>query len=146
METRRKAQSKQVKFLDVKLLIATASIAVTLGLWNLFSHDAFKAELAPPEPENAPPQDTTSLDLPPLPTLAPLVSQPDLDMAQAAAPGAPAPAGENSSADLPLRSVSADESPVIVQKFKPVVDVPVVNSGGKKGGGSQPVTSTGSSR
>jgi len=149
MQNRRASQSKPIKFLDTKMLLATTSVAVTLGLWNMFSHDALKVEFAAPPIEDEPPQDTASSDMPPLPTLVPLVSLSETSNQAAAAPANSAVVSENPSADLPLRSVSAPDSPAVVQKYKPIVDSPVYASEGKKsngGGGSSAVTSTRSSK
>lgn len=133
---------KPVKFLDVKVLLATASLAVTMGLWTLFSRDGLQAVQAGPSPESTPPPDqANTLDLPPLPTLVPLAGAPAQGQPSAAAQPGAAPQGAGLA--QPLREVSAEENPVIIQKIKPVVDLAVPSGGG---GGSQPVTSTRSSR
>jgi hypothetical protein len=142
MQTTGAAKRKPIKFLDTKVLLATSSLAVTLGLWTLFSRDGLRAELTPPAPESSSPDQADALDLPPLPTLAPLVELPGPAAGQAAFQPADAP---QPAPGLALRSVSAQESPVVVQKFKPIVDLamPAADGGGDDTGS---VASTRSSR
>ncbi len=134
------AQRKGIKFLDAKVLIATLSLAITIGLWNLFSIDAVKAEqidppaLASDLPDGAASQ---SQELPPLPTIVPLVELQELPAPAINAPVSQAQANPALAAPTgKLRSVAAP--PVtIVQKNKPLVDAPVVGGGGGGGGGGQ---------
>ncbi len=133
-------QRKPVKFLDAKVMIATLAVAVTIGLWNLFSIDAVRAEKAvPPALQADPPVSTAgqAQDLPPLPTLVPLVTLQELPAA-----GQAVPAGAVQASPVPvqtgkLRAVAAP-TVTIVQKNRPMVDAPVVSSGGG-GGGRRPV-------
>lgn len=138
MQTKNTNPRKPSKFIELKLLLTALSMAVTVGLWNLFSSNAVQAEKARNLPPSPPPAPVVSQDLSSLPTLVPLISVSDQ----------PTAAGDNPAATdkptLKLRSVSAP-SQTIVQKGHPVVDQPgvvVITSGG---GSSQGVTSTRSS-
>lgn len=130
-------QRKPVKYLDAKVMIATLAVAVTIGLWNLFSVNAVRAEKAAPPALQAGPPDASAAqtqDLLPLPTLVPLVTLQDLP-----ARAAPVEAGQAGQVPVQtgkLRSVTAP-SVTIVQRNKPLVDAPVVNSGGGGGGGGR---------
>jgi hypothetical protein len=145
MQPTRPSQKKPVKFLDAKVLIATLSLASTVGMWNMFSHSALKADQNKVDPTTTPPPQPPAegLDgLAPLPTLIPLVNvttQQEVNTAQTAQQ----PAGQMPA----LRSVTAPTQ-VIVQKVKPVFDQPaaVVSGGGGGGGSSRSVTTTKSSR
>lgn len=141
---------KGAKFLGAKTMIATLSLAIVLGLWNVFSAGAMRADLAPADPTTTPPPDSPGLA--PLPTLVPLVDVSG-SLASAPAQGALAqdPAGQTTDASAPLRSVTAPQSggTVIVQKFKP--SIASFDSGGNGGGGggggkSRGVTRSRSSR
>ncbi len=149
---------KGAKFLDVKVFIAAFSVAVTLGLWNLFSNNLVLAEKIVPTPVLTPPPSpsaSSAQDLPPLPTLVPLIAVSSPQTNGVSPVNSAQPAGQNT----PLRVVSAPTQ-AIIQKYKPAVNQPnqpaqVANSGGShssasNGGGSAapapaPVTTTGSS-
>lgn len=148
MQANRPTPRKSSKFMDAKIFIAALTLAVTIGFWNLFSGSAYQADKAalpngvitpPPQP----PPDTAQ-DLPPIPTLVPLVvvDQPVAVQAgkietASAAPVLPA---------APLRSVAVP-TVVIVQKNAPVINSGQTASGGGGGGGkSKGVTTTRSSR
>jgi hypothetical protein len=143
MQTPHNNHNKGIKFLDTKVFIASLSIAVTVGLWNLFSNEAILAAKGKANPNQSPSQPPANegQDLPPLPTLIPLVNGSNLQ--------GNGPAPVNQSQATILRSVAAPDQ-VIVQKVKPVIDQPVlvVSGGGSGGGSSSPVavTTTRSSR
>lgn len=146
MQTSRAPQRKGIKFLDAKVFIAALSVAVTAGLWNLFSINAVQAELQETGPEDAYPPETPMVetqDMPALPTLVPLVKvepQPVDSPAVLALDNKPNnPPG--------LRSVTAPTQ-VVVQKVKPVFDQPqqVVDNGGRSGKSGRSATRTRSSR
>jgi hypothetical protein len=158
MQNPKASPRKGVKFAEIKILIATLSVAVMLGIWNLLSNEAVQAEKIVPTPVVSPPganQGTDTLANSPLPTVVPLV---DVSIVTSVAavqqPVSNQPARQSV---LPLRAVAVPTT-VIVQKFKPVVEqqVQVISSGGgggtsaSSGGGggsaSAPVTSTHSSK
>ena len=67
---------KGPKFLDTKVFIAALAVAITVGLWNLFSYNAFQpVAAAPGAAVTLPIQPETgeSQDFPTIPTLVPLV-------------------------------------------------------------------------
>jgi hypothetical protein len=132
---------KPVKFLDTKVLIVTLSTAVTIGMWNLFSHNALAVEKT--QTDALPPQDSVSGEtqgLAPLPTLIPLLEMTN----QQANPSMVSNQSDQGTVPASLRPVSAP-SQVIVQKVKPVVDSGISNTTGG-GGGKSPVAKTRSSR
>lgn len=135
---------KTLKFLDIKVLISTLSVAVIIGLWNLFANNGFAIAKAAPKVIGAPspePLPGSSGDLPPLPTITPLLVISSLP-ADSAAVSSNSPAiGQ---APAALREVTAPTQ-VIVQKFKPIV-AQQVGSGSITGGSASPVTVTRSSR
>jgi hypothetical protein len=143
MQTQRASQNKGPKYLDTKVLIASLSIAVTVGLWNLFSNEAVLANQTDETTGQNPSQTPASegQDLPPLPTLVPPV---DLSKVQ----GSESPTVVLQSQDQPvgLRSVTAPDQ-VIVQKVKPVIedDKPTFTSSGGGSSNQSPVTQTRSS-
>ncbi len=153
MQPARPNQRKGIKFLDIKIFIAALSVATTVGMWNLVSNNAIQTEKTvpaavltlPPQPPSGAAQ-----DLPPLPTLAPLISV-SAPQAGVSTANYEQPAGLSA----PLRSVAVP-TPEIVQKYNPVIVEPVTASvsGGGGGGGNhnngggssvQPVTTTRSS-
>ena len=56
---------------EVKILITTLSIGITLGFWNLFSNQASPAATAVAAASSSDPTPAVIVDLPPLPTLIP---------------------------------------------------------------------------
>lgn len=56
---------------EVKILITTLSIGITLGFWNLFSNQASPAATAAAAASSSDPAPAVVVDLPPLPTLIP---------------------------------------------------------------------------
>ncbi len=137
MQTPRNTPKKGIKFLDAKVFIAASSIAVTVGLWNVFSHGALLDQIASQKPVQAAPADPSvaaGQGLPPLPTLVPLINVTAAQGSQAAA----LPAGQSQPNTSNLRSVTAPDQ-VIVQKVKPVFEqtggVVVIGGGGGGGGG-----------
>lgn len=56
---------------EVKILITTLSIGVTLGFWNLFSNQANPSATAAAAASNNDPAPSVQVNLPPLPTLIP---------------------------------------------------------------------------
>jgi len=143
MQPQRPGPRKGSKYLDTKLMIVTLSLAITIGLWNLFSNNAVQSvqSASSNAAEAAQPPAEAGAGSPPLPTLVPLVEV----EASAANAAAPAAVGQGT----PLRAV-AIPTQQIVQKHKPIVGQPVqASSGGGGGGGSSqpaPVTTTRSSK
>ena len=145
------------KLLDAKVFIAALAILVTLGFWNLFSNPNLLAvKTVTPQVQDPPTQQKSNdgQGFPPLPTLSPLVEVTIDQPVKAASGNGPQPAGQAA----PLRAVTAPDQ-TIVQKVKPVVEIPsapvVVTSGGSNHSASSsgsassapaPVTSTGSSK
>lgn len=138
-------QRKVSKFLDTKMLIASLSVAVTVGVWNLLANDAYVQAKNQPKPNVAPPPQSDPAQgaaegIPTIAPLAPVTIQPQTGTNGAAqsasAPAAGAAAGQ-------LRSVTAPTQ-AVVQKVKPQfgqsVDVVVVNGGGGGGGGGAAAT------
>jgi hypothetical protein len=132
MQANPKSKPTKPKFVDIKLLIAALAVAVTIGFWNLLSNNAYAAEKSSPSVVvTLPPQppSVAADNLPPLPTLVPLVDVTVPQMNQAAdavnlsQPANPAPAVDNSAAQpqpsTQLRVVGVPTQ-VIVQKAKPV--------------------------
>jgi hypothetical protein len=150
MQNPRANPRKGTKFPEVKLLIATVSLAVVIGVWNLLSNQAVEAEKAPPAPVEAPPLAGSTADLsgqPPIPTLVPLVDLSSL--IQASAAGQPVPVVSSLPSNKPaaaLRSVTIPTQTTIIQKNKPVIEqqVQVIVSGGGGGGGGGSSPSVGS--
>ncbi len=145
MQPGKTTPTKKIKFLDTKVFIATLSIAVTLGLWNLFSNEAVQAEkVSPTAVVNVPPQTPANAaqGYPPLPTLVPLAEI----STQQLADGQTTNQGQESDQTNGLRAVAVPTL-TIVQKSKPVFEqsggVTVISVRGGGGGGS--VTTTRSS-
>ncbi len=157
MPSPRKNPHKGIKFLDAKMMIASLSIAVTVGVWNLLANNAMLASQAAPNPTTSPPPDMPSGatdDLPALPTLIPLVTVAPMRVNQPALIGSDANTAQDLSQPVTtgLKEVTAPTQ-VVVQKYKPVFDQPVLGNGGGGGGGgshssggSKAVTTTKSSR
>lgn len=143
MQPQRSAPRKGSKYLDTKMMIVTLSLAITIGLWNLFSSNAVQnvQSASGSAAEAAQPPSEAGAGSPPLPTLVPLVA---VDTSTANA-GALVAVGQSA----PLRAV-AIPTQQIVQKHRPIVGQPVqASSGGGGGGGSSqpaPVTTTRSSK
>jgi hypothetical protein len=132
MQANPKNKPVKPKFIDIKLLIAALAVAVTIGFWNLLSNNAYAAEKSSPSVViTLPPQppSVAADNLPPLPTLVPLVdiSIPQAGLASDAVnlsqPAGQAPAVDNSAVEpqpsTQLRVVGVPTQ-VIVQKAKPV--------------------------
>lgn len=107
-----KAASKSTGTPGVKLFITAASLAATLGGWALLSSAEKSQPAAQPMvvPLTLTPQvetQTLSIKLPPLPTLVPQTTQPQIVTVNNAAPRAAAPAAPAAPAPLTLRAVSA---------------------------------------
>jgi hypothetical protein len=131
---------KPVKLLDTKVLIVTLSTAITIGMWNVFSHNALEIEKT--QANALPPQDpvnSETQDMAPLPTLVPLLDA----SARNANPGTVVQQDQVAQ-PTSLRSVNAP-SQVVVQKVKPIVESGITNTTGG-GGGKDPVARTRSSR
>ncbi len=76
MQPSKNTPRKGSKFLDTKVFIAALAVAITVGLWNLFSNNAFQSVVAAPAAAvTLPIQPATGdgQDYPPLPTLVPLI-------------------------------------------------------------------------
>jgi uncharacterized membrane protein YgcG len=137
MQNPKAGQRKGVKFAEIKILIATLSVVVILGIWNLLSNEAVQAEKIVPAPVVSPPSADFSTDPQvdsPLPTVVPLVDV--TTITSAVAVQQPVSNQPVKPSVLPLRAVAAPTQ-VIVQKYKPVVEqqVQVISSGGGGGGG-----------
>jgi hypothetical protein len=167
MQANRNNKPGKPKFIDVKLLIAALAVAVTIGFWNLLSNNAYSTEKSSPSVVvTLPPQppSVAADNLPPLPTLVPLVDLtiPQVLPASAAVnlsqPGNQAPVVDNSVAQpqptTQLRVVGIPTQ-TIVQKAKPVFGDTVnastttdessgssSSSGGKSGKSSSKSSST----
>ena len=135
----RTPQRKVPKFLGIKVLILSLSGAIMIGFWNLLSTNAFVATTPTAVATiSAQPPAYVAQDLPPIPTIVPLVKV-----------TAPLASDQTIPADLP-QTVPADQSVplrvvgaptiVVVQKSKPVIGAQassvVSNSGGGGGGKS----------
>jgi hypothetical protein len=122
-----------------KILIASASIASTLGLWNIISGAAQNNNVSP-EQDNP-----DIVKLPALPTLVPLRG------AQVSSPAMVKSAGQNAGGQS-LRSVAAPTAtPPGIQKpviQEVLIDIPQAGGGGGGGGGGsrKPSGSSKSSR
>jgi len=146
MQPTRNTPNKKAKFVDTKIFIASLSVAVTIGLWNLLANNAVQAEKAAPTVVETQPTQTNAVEaqgFPPLPTLVPLV---DLSLPQSGSSSVMNQTQPNLQPNA-LRSVTAPDQ-VIVQKVKPVIDQPVVtiSNGGGHSSKSGSVTTTSSSR
>jgi len=132
MQSNPKNKPAKPKFIDIKLFIAALAVAVTIGFWNLLSNNAYAAEKSSPSVVvTLPPQppSVAADNLPPLPTLVPLVDVtiPQVMLASDAVnlsqPANPAPAVDNAASQpqpsIQLRVVGIPTQ-VIVQKAKPV--------------------------
>ena len=130
MQSNHNSKKDKPKFIDAKILIAALAVAVTIGFWNLFSNNAFAAEISSPSVVvTLPPQppSVAADNLPPLPTLVPLVEVTIPQVAQGSEavnvsqPGNQTPINNNAAGQLasPLRVVGIPTQ-VIVQKNKPV--------------------------
>jgi hypothetical protein len=156
MQASRNNKHKAPRFLDMKLFIAALTVAITLGLWNLFSNNAVQADkLAPTVAVDLPAQPPVNVgqDLPPMPTLVPVLKV-DTSSTNVQAPANPVQPSGSSVQPGQLRSVAVPTQ-TIIQRSAPVVQSAVVvvsggtsggSGGGGGGGGSAPVTSTHSSR
>jgi len=147
MQPSRNNSNKKVKLLDAKVFIASLALAVTVGLWNVFSNNALQSEgISPASPVVAQPQSSTNTGegFPPLPTLVPLADGPINETSAGTTIDQPA-AGQ----PVQLRSVAAPTL-TIVQKGKPVFDqagvVVVAGSNGSKSGQNSGHANTRSSR
>ena len=129
----RKPKGKSVKFLGIKALILALSGAITIGFWNLLSNNAFVAT-TPPAVVTLPAQPPANVaqDLPPIPTIVPLIKVSAPQTSGETAPTALPQSGPVNQA-VPLRVVDAPTI-VVVQKSKPVIGAqasnPLSNSGG----------------
>lgn len=156
MQTPKPAPRRGVKFAEVKLLIATLSLAVVIGIWNLLANQAVQAEKAVSTPVETPPltgstQDPSQAALPTLVPLVDLASLPQVSaVGQAVSAVKNAPAQQSPTT---LRSVTIPTQ-TIVQKnrvnIEQQVQVVVSGRGGGGGGGGggaapAPVTTTRSS-
>ncbi len=142
MPPARPQRRKGVKFLDVKVLIGTLSAAVVIGLWNLLANNSLIAQKAAQTPPATPPPQppVASGDLPPLPTLIPLI-----DVSSVTSAGETTSVSTPAGSQSPSLRVVAAPTQVIVQKVNPVIAQPVQVSGGSGGGAPKPVTTTRSS-
>lgn len=137
---------KKAKYLDLKLLIASLALAVTIGIWNLLSYNAVLAEKAAAEPPAQPDPNNMNQPAEALPTLVPLV---EISIPTQTAPLSPIKSSpQGLGPNQPLREVSAPTQ-VVVQKIKPLiqqqVQVSLAGGGGGVGSAPKPVTTTSSS-
>jgi hypothetical protein len=147
----RTPRRKAFRFLGVKSLILAISGAITIGFWNLLSNNAFIAT-TPPAVVTLPAQPPANVaqDLPPIPTIVPLIKLP---LPQTSAETIPAdlPQAVPVNQAVPLRVVAAPTI-VVVQKSKPAIGAQVSNTTSNlsgSGGGSKsskPKSSTKSSK
>jgi hypothetical protein len=150
---------KGIKFLDTKVFIAALSVAITIGLWNLFSNNAYKPVVDPPSAVTQPlPDNNNGQDYPPLPTLVPLLDV-TIPVAVDTVPIVPQAQSNNlivsqeqpaqPKAKTSLRAVAVPTQ-VIVQKG-PIMSQVVEPSnssggGGSSGGGKKSAATTKSSK
>ncbi len=133
MQANPKNKPGKPKFIDIKILIAALAVAVTVGFWNLLSSNAYSAEKSSPSVVITLPPQSPSVaadNLPPLPTLVPLVDVtiPQAGLASDAVnlsqPGSQAPVVDNPAGQLQPSSqlrVVGVPTQVIIQKAKPVI-------------------------
>ncbi len=130
----RTPKRKKPKFVGIKILILTLSGAITIGFWNLLSSNAFMAT-TPPAVVTIPaqPPANTAQDLPPIPTLVPLVKA---SAPQTSGETVPAALPQTAPVDqaVPLRVVDAPTI-VVVQKSKPVIGAQASTASNTSGGG-----------
>ncbi|MDR3576512.1 MAG: hypothetical protein P4L50_21815 [Anaerolineaceae bacterium] len=141
----RPPQRKFPKFLGIKVLILTLASAIMVGFWNLLSNNAFVATTPPAVvtlPAQTPPN--VAQDLPPIPTIVPLVKAPAPQSSDETIPAAlPQTAPANQA--VPLRVVDVPTI-VVVQKYKPVIGAQASNVvSNSVGGGSKKSSKSGSS-
>jgi hypothetical protein len=137
---------KAPKFVGIKVLILALSGAITIGFWNLLSTNAFQATTPPAVVTlSAQPPANVGQDLPPMPTIVPLVKvsapQASDETVPAALPqNVPGTSSQLVDETVPLRVVAAPTI-VVVQKSKPVIGAqassPATTSGGGGGGSSK---------
>ncbi|HMD90251.1 MAG TPA: hypothetical protein VKF38_13900 [Anaerolineaceae bacterium] len=130
----RTPRRKAPRFLGVKILILSIAGAITIGFWNLLSNNAFVATTPPAVVTlSAQPPANVAQDLPPIPTIVPLINiQAPLTSGETMPSDQPHTAAVNQS--LPLRVLVAPTI-VIVQKSKPVIGAQVSNTASNSGGG-----------
>jgi len=66
-----KTKTKRKSLSEVKILITTLSIGITLGFWNVFSNQANPSQTTAAAASNNDPAPSVMINLPPLPTLIP---------------------------------------------------------------------------
>jgi hypothetical protein len=139
MHNPKAGQHKGIKFPEIKIMIATLSLAVMIGIWNLLSNQAVQASKVSPTPVVAPPPADLPGDNPlnaAVPTLVPLVDLSTISSVKVSDPvQSTVPVSQSG---LPLRA-AAIPTQIIVQKFKPLIEQPVqvITSGGGGGGGGR---------
>jgi hypothetical protein len=69
-----KSKPNRKSLSEVKILLTTLSIGITLGFWNLFSNQASPTSTAAAAASNNDPAPSVQVNLPPLPTLIPETS------------------------------------------------------------------------
>lgn len=146
----RTPRRKAFRFLGVKFLILAISGAITIGFWNLLSNNAFIAATPPAVVTlSAQPPANVAQDLPPIPTIVPLIKLPLPQPSAKTVPEALPQAAPVNQA-VPLRVVAAPTI-VVVQKSKPSIGAQVSNTASNSSGGggsksSKPKSSTKSSK
>ena len=148
MQASRNNKHKAPKFLEVKLFIATMTIAVTMGLWNLLSNNAIQINKLTGDAAAAiPAQPPTGLvlDLPPMPTLVPVINI-EMPKTSALVPADPVQPANNTAQTTQLRSVAIPTQTIIQQNAPVVQSSVVIVSGGSGTKKSAPVTATHSSK
>ncbi len=76
MQSNQPRKGQRPKFIEAKYLITALALAITVGFWDIFSIESYVSEESSPSAEiTLPPQtpSTAADNLPPLPTLFPLV-------------------------------------------------------------------------
>lgn len=124
---------RSVRLEGIKLLMSTAAMAATIGLWSVFANRDHVADLTaqPSAAEQAPVANEIMLDLPPVPTLVPFT-----------AGQTPVPTSQPSALTTEgLRSVSAPAQ----TSANPAAPRVVQGNGGGSSSGGGAVTTTRSS-
>jgi len=149
MQPNRPTPRKGQKFLDAKVFIVTLSLAITIGLWNLFSNNAIQTvQSAPGDMAAESSQPNAAAGSPPLPTLVPLLEVNVSERNSAAAAGQPGQSTALRAVAVPTVQIVQKHAPIVGQTGQSVQASDNGGGGGGGGGGSQPapVTSTRSSK
>jgi len=143
MQPKPLTKKKSSNSLGLKMLIASSSMALTLGLWGLFSRNQEQSAVTTtdPGPDSGQVAQEDLLGLPPLPTLVPLYTN--------LSPVAAQNGTNNAPANLSLRVVTAPTPFPTTVAEQPVVQTVILDtSGGASGssGSGKPAARSRSSR